>query len=596
MNVRTCNHRRRLGAVLVLSAAAGLALSTTVPVQGSAPGVPPPSTTLPGVDPTTLAGLPIDPLVRDLVSPPALPSPALRAFPQRDLAAAIARFSRDLGIPRDPGPELAAAHLSDALAGLLAGTVEALDTCHRLSAALTAGEPFRHGVDAEVALPPAGIRAIRSCAVTVEQRALQLEARLPAADPQPLDIWPVVRMSTIPGTAYTEDYALIVDTGGHAKFLNNAGGNLIDLKRGPQPFARDPGPARGCQEPYPDLTNGRVVKGQDGQRHLSNDGPECFITAALVLATGGDDQFGALTPPQYPDDTCTADVEESRIATAGSGTAGVGMLIERGSHNTYIGRAQAIGAGHLGGVGLLLDQGSGDNRYLAVATSEGMGLLGGAGLILDLGHHSTWDYYVPRPLNPLAKDEEDGAGGIINDAGLLSEEGRGQHQSRKGVPDRQPGGVCNNVPRSLQGVGLLGGSVGMVLAAGGDNTFRAVEAPPDTTFMHDFNLFDVTSVVLSHCNQGCGLMGAAGALIDVHNHGNDSYLDADHRPWKTHKDGGTAGPEIHSGPDPGGYGDLSQVSCSFFVDADGSRPLAAAPAALATPWIDRLRPGGIHSG
>src|SRR4029077_12585640 len=146
-----------------------------------------------------------------------------------------------------------------------------------------------------------------------------------------------------------------------------------------------------------------------GQRHLSNDGPECFITAALVLATGGDDQFGALTPPQYPDDTCTADVEASRIATAGSGTAGGGMLIDRASHNTSIGRAQAIGAGHLGGVGLLLDQGSGDNRYLAVATSEGMGLLGGAGLVIDLGRHSTWDYYLPRPLNPLAKGEEDGA-------------------------------------------------------------------------------------------------------------------------------------------------------------------------------------------
>jgi hypothetical protein len=598
MNVRTRDHRRRLGAVLVLSAAAGLALSTTAPAARAAvaPGAitAAPATGLPGVDPSMLAGMPLDPLVRDLVSPPALVAPAPRALPQRDLATAIARFSRDLGIPRDPAPELAAAHLSDALAGLLAGTVEALDTCHRLSAAVTADEPFRHGVDAEVPLPAAAIRAIRSCAVTVEQHALQLEARLPAADPQPLDIWPVVRMSTIPGTAYTEDYALIVDTGGHAKFLNNAGGNLIDLKRGPQPFARDPGPARGCQEPYPDLTSGRVEKGRDGQRHLTNDGPECFITAALVLAIGGDDQFGALTPPKYPDDTCTADPLESRIATAGSGTAGVGMLIERGSHNTYIGRAQAIGAGHLGGVGLVLDQGSGDNRHLAVATSEGMGLLGGAGLIIDLGRHSTWDYYVPRPLNPLAKDEEDGAGGIINDAGLLSEEGKGQHQSRKGVPDRQPGGVCENVPRSLQGVGLLPGSVGMVLAAGGDNTFRAIEAPPDTTFMHEFNLANLTSVVLSHCNQGCGLMGAAGALIDVHDSGVDSYLDANHQPWKSHRDGGTAGPQIHSGPDPGGYADLSQVSCSFFIDADGQRSPGQVSRSPATPWIDRLHPGGIH--
>ncbi|TMD92456.1 MAG: hypothetical protein E6I76_16845 [Chloroflexi bacterium] len=602
MNVRTRNHRRRLGAVLVLSAAAGLALSTTapgaraaVPVPVAAPaGAPAPATTLPGVDPAMLAGLPLDPLVHDLVSPPALAAPAPRAFPQRDLAAAIARFSRDLGIPRDPAPELAAAHLSDALAGLLAGTVEALDTCHRLSAAVTAGEPFRHGVDAEVALPAAAIRAIRSCAETVEQRALQLEARLPALQPQPLDIWPVVRMSTIPGTTYTEDFALIVDTRGHAKFLNNAGGNLIDLKRGPQPFARMPGPARGCQEPYPDFTSGRVVKGADGQRHLSNDGPECFITAALVLATGGDDQFGALTAPQFPDDNCTADLEESRIGTAGSGTAGVGMLIESGSHNTYIGRAQAIGTGHLGGVGLLLDQGAGDNRYLAVATSEGMGLLGGTGLVIDLGHHNTWDYYLPRPLNPLAKAEEDGAGGIVNDAGLFSEEGKGQHQSRKGVPDRQPGGICDNVPRSLQGVGLLGGAVGMVLAMGGDNTFRAVEAPPDTFFMRDFNMFNLTSVLLSHCNQGCGLMGAVGALIDVHNDGFDSYLDGNHRPWNTHQDGGVAGPEIRSGPDPGGYADLSQFSLSYFMDVHGPPSLAAAPATLAAPWIDRLRPGGIH--
>jgi len=576
--------------VLVLAAAAGLALATTAPTAAA----PAPVTTIPVLHPA-MAALPVDPLVRSLVSPPSLAAPAPRTHPQAELAAAIARFSRDLGIPRDPAPELAAAHLTDALAGLLAGTVEALDTCHRLSAALTAGEPFRHGVDAEVALPAAGVRAIRSCALTVEQRALQLEARLPAAEPQPLDIWPVVRMSTIPGTAYTEDYALIVDTGGHARFLNNAGGNLIDLKRGPQPFARDPGPARGCQEPYPDLTSGRVERGRDGQRHLTNDGPECFITAALVLATGGDDQFGALTPPQYPDDTCTADPLESRIATAASGTAGVGMLIERGSHNTYIGRAQAIGAGHLGGVGLLLDQGAGDNRYLAVATSEGMGLLGGAGLVVDLGHHSTWDYYVPRPLNPLAKDEEDGAGGIINDAGLLSEEGKGQHQSRKGTPDRQPGEVCENVPRSLQGVGLLGGSVGMVLAAGGDNTFRAIEAPPDTTFMHDFNLENLTSVVLSHCNQGCGLMGAAGALIDVHTSGVDSYLDATHQPWKSHRDGGTAGPQIHTDPDPGGVADLSQVSCSFFMDADGARSSGGAPRSLATPWIDRLHPGGVHS-
>jgi hypothetical protein len=546
-----------------------------------------------------LDGLPLDPLVRSLVSPPPPATPSPRTHPQDALAAAIASFSRDLGIPRDPAPALTAAHLSDRLAGLLAGTVEALHACDRLSNRLLADQPSRHGVEEEVSLPAAAVHALRFCALSVEQSALQLEAALPAERANAVDVWPVVRVSDIPGTVYTEDYALIVDTGGHATFLNNAGGNLLDLKRGPQPFGRMSGPARGCQEPYPDSTSGRVVKGPQGQRQLSGDGPECFISAALVLATGGNDQFGALTPPQFPDDNCTADPEESRIGTDGSGTGGVGMLIERGGHNTYIGRAQAIGTGHLGGVGLLLDQGGGGNTYLSVATSEGMGLLGGTGLLIDLGSHNRFDYYLPRPLNPLAKGEEDGAGGIVNDAGLLSEMGKGQHQSRKGTPDRQPGGFCDNLPRSLQGVGLLGGGVGMVVATGGDNTFRAVEAPPDSFFIHDFNLNNLASVILSHCNQGCGLMGAVGALIDVHNDGFDSYLDDLYQPWSTHRDGAVAGPEIRPQPDPGGYADLSQFSCSSFMDVHTLRPAPAAQATeavtVASPWIDGLRPGGIHS-
>ncbi|MEA2618585.1 MAG: hypothetical protein QOE72_4368 [Chloroflexota bacterium] len=626
-------HPRRLGATLVLATAAGLALAAASPaVRASAlgpvtlPGLPllpgppasgaataPPSgtgpgvavstgagrTRLPGVDPAMLAGLPLDPLVRGLVSPPALDPIPPRAHPQQDLAAAIASFSRDLGVPRDPGPALASAHLSDRLAGMLAATVESLHRCDRLSNRLLADQPFRHGVEDQVPLAADAVRAIRSCALTVEQTALQLEAQLPTAvgadGPGALDVWPVVRVSGSPGTVYTNDYALVLDTGGHARFLNNAGGNLIDLKRGPQPFARMPGPARGCQEPYPDTVDGRVVRGPNGERQMSHDGPECVISAALVLAMGGNDQFGALTAPQFPDDNCTADPEESRIATAGSGTGGVGILIEHGDHNTYIGRAQALGAGHLGGVGMLIDQGAGDNTYLSVATSEGMGLLGGTGLLVDLGRHSTFDYYLPRPLNPLAKGEEDGAGGIVNDAGLFSEVHMGQHQSKKGTPDRQPGGVCDNVSRSLQGVGLLGGGVGMVLAAGGDNSFRAVEAPPDTFFIHDFNLENLFSVILSHCNQGCGLEGGVGALVDVHGGGYDRYLNDLRQPWATHHDGGVAGPEIRRQPDPGGIADLSQVTCSYFMDLHLPDGRSAARAPVTGGWVDRLRPGGIHS-
>ncbi|HEY0411338.1 MAG TPA: hypothetical protein VGE42_13840, partial [Candidatus Dormibacteraeota bacterium] len=248
-------HPRRLGATLVLATAAGLALAAAVPaVRASAlgpvtqPGLPPQpvpprqgaaiappagtgpgaavstaagQTPLPGVDPAMLAGLPLDPLVRGLVSPPASDPAPPRAHPQQDLAAAIASFSRDLGIPRDPGPALASAHLSDRLAGLLAATVESLHGCDRLSNRLLADQPFRHGVEDQMPLAADAVRAIRSCALVVEQTALQLEAQLPAtvaADgPGALDVWPVVRLSGSPGTVYANDYALILDTGGHAR-------------------------------------------------------------------------------------------------------------------------------------------------------------------------------------------------------------------------------------------------------------------------------------------------------------------------------------------------------------------------------------------
>src|ERR1700730_2185698 len=106
-------HPRRLGATLVLATAAGLALAAAAPaVRASAlgpvtlPGLPlllgppgsgaaqaPPSGTgpggaastgaarprLPGVDTAMLARLPLDPLVRGLVSPPALDPAPLRA-------------------------------------------------------------------------------------------------------------------------------------------------------------------------------------------------------------------------------------------------------------------------------------------------------------------------------------------------------------------------------------------------------------------------------------------------------------------------------------------------------------------------------------
>jgi hypothetical protein len=518
-----------------------------------------------------LAALPLDPLVRELVSPTAPPAGVHRA-----LADAVRGFSADLGVVRDPTAELSAAYLSDRMAGLLWEAVDALHACDRLTHRLLADQPFLHGVAAETALPAESVRQIRTCALHTEQVGLHLESVLPqvmAADgPGDVDIWPVLRLSPFgEGHVYVHDYALLVDIAGRARFLNNGGANLMDLKRGPAPWALRHEPSRGCMEPYPDSMSGRVVRGPDGRRQMSKDGPECVMTAAMLIAMGGNDTYGALLPPAFPDDQCTTDPVDPRMATAGSGTGGVGILIEHGGGNTFYGRAQSEGAGHLGGVGLLLDHGPGNNLYVAAASSQGMGLLGGTGILVDNGRNNRYDYYSPRPLNPRAQNHQDGAGGFTNDLGFANEFGDGQHMNGPERPDGQPGGVCDNVERSLQGVGLLSG-VGVLLATGGNNTYRALERPEDTDFFHRSSFpGGAAEIIMSHCNQGCGLMTGSGVLVDVHPDGRDAYLNEAGRPWSTHRDGIVLGPQVSTQPGPEGATDLGQLNCSYFVDTPPRR-------------------------
>ena len=418
------------------------------------------------------------------------------------------------------------------------------------------------------------MRQIRTCALHTEQVGLHLESVLPqavAADsPGDVDLWPVLRLSPAgEGHVYIHDYALLVDMAGRARFLNNGGSNLIDLKRGPAPWALRHEPARGCMEPYPDSLSGRVVRGPDGRRQLSKDGPECVMTAAMLIAMGGNDTYGALLPPTFPDDQCTADPVDPRMATAGSGTAGVGILIEHGGGNTFYGRAQSEGAGHLGGVGMLLDHGPGNNTYLAAATSQGMGLLGGTGILIDNGRNNRYDYYSPRPLDPRAENHQDGAGGFTNDLGFGSEFDHGQHMNGHERPDGQPGGVCDNIERSLQGVGLMSG-VGVLVETEGNNAYRALERPDDTDFFHRSSFpGGAAEIIMSHCNQGCGLMGGSGVLVDAHVDGHDTYLNEVGRPWATHRDGAVVGPQVSTQPGPEGAADLGQMNCSYFLDGPG---------------------------
>src|SRR6202034_2386546 len=68
-----------------------------------------------------------------------------------------------------------------------------------------------------------------------------------------LDLWPVLSFqpTTAGGHTYRNDYVLLVDEGSHNTFLNNSGGNLLDVYRGPAGSpAPIKAPARGCIDAF----------------------------------------------------------------------------------------------------------------------------------------------------------------------------------------------------------------------------------------------------------------------------------------------------------------------------------------------------------
>jgi hypothetical protein len=107
----------------------------------------------------------------------------------------------------------------------------------------------------------------------------------------------------------------------------------------------------------------------------------------------------------------------------------------------------------------------------------------------------------------------------------------------------------------------------VLLATQGNNTYRALEHPDDTDFFHRSSFpAGAAEIIMSHCNQGCGLMAGSGVLVDAHPDGRDVYLNEAGLPWATHRDGAVAGPQVSTQPGPEGAADLGQLNCSYFVD------------------------------
>jgi hypothetical protein len=193
-----------------------------------------------------------------------------------------------------------------------------------------------------------------------------------------------------------------------------------------------------------------------------------------------------------------------RVGTIGAGFAGVGMVLDRGGNDTYLGKALTQGAGHIGGVGLLDDAGRGNDTYRAVRTAQGAGVLDGLGVLQDDGGNDDYGFY---------------------------EVAQGLYEVRP-----PSGAVCDAEVRQLQGAGILGG-LGLHLDGLGDDTYRA-DRP-------SVLVFPATHRAPS---QGAGTLGGAGVLVDLA--GRDRYLALDGRAVADRADGTTAGPANHSGGQP----------------------------------------------
>lgn len=506
--------------LVVLAAAATAALATATGAAAALP-LPVASEALAAL---TAAGLPTEAAALAGLAPlPAADLPAAGSLADEVLAVAD-----DLGTGLDPAAVTAAvddAALAPEAETALAGLVAQLRVCSGHTQTMLARTPHVDLALGGATPDPTDVMAIRGCAVSLRSAVEAARPALTTASGDgPLRLWPVLAFS--PGDTddeYLEDYALSIDQGGDDFYLNNQGSNEIDVKRSlTNPAARYHEPARGCQMTYPDSVSGRILEepGPNGERVPSLDGPECVPVAGLLWDMEGNDTYGRLDPPVFPDTQCSEDSSVTRFTTIGAGVEGVSILLDDAGDDEYLGSTGSMGAGHVGGVGVLED-GGGNDFYFAMRNAMGLGLLGGIGILKDDTGDDVYDYYMPRPLDPSAPFHADGSGGTVDDSGFGSELGMSPNEA-DGV-----GGRCDNKPRSLQGVGIfIAPAVGLLVDREGDDRYRAAG------FENQEEGFPTQSgtglIRFAHGSQGSGFLGGIGAMLDLS--GADEYLREHYEP------------------------------------------------------------------
>lgn len=277
-----------------------------------------------------------------------------------------------------------------------------------------------------------------------------------------LDLWPVLRFqpSRAGHRTYNNDYVLLIDEGSYNTFLNNAGGSGLDIWRGPAgQHPATVAPARGCIDAF-DIIRKRT----------------CTLASAALLDLGGHNIYGRKQAPDpQTDGVCTSDPLEPRVFVQGAGVAGVGILVDDGSYNTYTGKVLTTGTAHIGGYGYLRDDGS-HNTYTVIRDGLGDAVVGGTGYLIANGSYNTYSYYVPGPISPFAQPGYYAGGGVVDDLNN-----------------------CDPGTGITLGSGEVAG-VGHFDALGGHNSYTA---PIDSL--------------------GSGTVGGAGTFSDTQSAGSDTY-------------------------------------------------------------------------
>lgn len=330
--------------------------------------------------------------------------------------------------------------------------------------------------------------AFLACAEATSNAAAAL-ARTEGSAFADIQLWPLLYIDGDGGnTIYRHDYVVIIDRGGNDLYDNNAGGNLLDHRRGPAGSAAPiVASAIGCEQ----------VQGNFPAPTASAQDCIAVPQAALIdyraFGSTSNDLYGLFRSPRtvdhnlaagprIVDGVCTNDPLVRRIVTGGSGFQGNGFLMDVTGNDVYPGKTSALGAGHVGGVSVLRDLGGGRDHYIAIRNSQGFALAGGVGVLQDDGGNDTYSTYMPRPKNPRAGFQQPGSGGVVDDTG-----------------------VCDNLPRMVQGTALAGGA-GVLIDQDGSDRYQGA---PDAT--QPFN----PQIQFFHSSQGFGCAAGIGILRDT---------------------------------------------------------------------------------